>query len=175
MMRFLAGIGGGSLTLTFLCIVGTASSGEYTGDKKDNTDEVKVIAQAASLNGKPALPKFGGEKVIMTDPKQMRLARVTRKRDELGSTPDERDKVESRLVELLKVKAIDWEKQMVVQVHPLASRNLREVRFLSLKADGKNLTVIWEARPTGELEYDQNSAGIALVPRFDGEIRFDKK
>jgi hypothetical protein len=66
---------------------------------------------------------------------------------------------------LLKIKVIDWEKQMVALVQSHALRNLPEVRFLSLKADDKNLTVTWEARPTGALAFDNSSAGIGLVPR----------
>jgi hypothetical protein len=134
--------------------------------------ELKIIAQVAPLDGKPDLPTIGGMKGNTTGTSE--IARIARSREDLAKTPEAQQKLEARLVELFKVKSIDWQTQMVIQVIAGGARTERVVQFQSLSVKDKSLTVHWKIRDTGKFRYTIIT-GMALVPRFDGEVRFVEK
>jgi hypothetical protein len=76
------------------------------------------------------------------------------------------------LAKLFNVDAIDWDKQMVVGIMTGGGRgDAGHLAFESFLLRGKSLTV----RYTGPSFPDHNCAsnsGLALIPRFDGEVKF---
>jgi hypothetical protein len=78
----------------------------------------------------------------------------------------------SALAKLFKVDAIDWDKQMVVGIMTGGGRgDAGKLAFESFLLQGKSLTVHY----TGPAFPDHNCAsnsGLALIPRFNGEIKF---
>ncbi len=86
------------------------------------------------------------------------------------------------LAKSFKVDAIDWNKQMVIGVNVrLANVNnyvchsADAIHFTSLRLDGKNLTVQYKVDRGVAMEMKRRINGIqglALVDRFDGEIKF---
>jgi hypothetical protein len=78
----------------------------------------------------------------------------------------------SALAKLFKVDAIDWDKQMVVGIMTGGGRgDAGNLAFVSFLLRGNSLTVHY----TGPAFPDHNCAsnsGLALIPRFDGEVKF---
>jgi hypothetical protein len=78
----------------------------------------------------------------------------------------------SALARLFRVDAIDWDKQMVVGVMTGGGRgDAGNLAFVSFLLRGKSLTVHY----TGPAFPDHTCAsnnGLALIPRFDGEVNF---
>ena len=83
--------------------------------------------------------------------------------------------VEASVASALKVKSIDWSKQMVVaaRIPTLSQRmGLAPVEFTSLKVSGDQLTVSYELR--GQISgYCPSPIGFALVERFNGSVVFE--
>src|SRR5215475_12363448 len=79
----------------------------------------------------------------------------------------------SALAKLFKVDTIDWDKQMVVGIMTGGGRgDAGKLAFVSFLLQGKSLTVHY----TGPAYPDHDCAsncGLALIPRFDGEVKFD--
>ncbi len=79
---------------------------------------------------------------------------------------------------MLKVKKIDWDKQMIVIVsggtQPTGGY---KVEVTDLKADDDTLTVHWKVVPPAPgqrvTQARSNPAETLLIQRFDGEVRFD--
>ncbi len=81
--------------------------------------------------------------------------------------------VEAQLAKLLKVDAIDWDKQMVVAIWGGAARvHHQEIAFHSFTVKGNALTVTWNE--TGSwLPGCTRARGVALVERFNGPVLFN--
>jgi hypothetical protein len=77
------------------------------------------------------------------------------------------------VAKLLGVKSIDWGRQMVVAFNWGRFRFKKEVEFLSFDVEGKTLTVRWRLNELGAAGYISAPRGIALVERFEGDVRFD--
>jgi formylglycine-generating enzyme required for sulfatase activity len=132
-----------------------------------------------------------GPKVIATasdpDPVLVRLKKhdsgvVIRSAQELvahSGKPDSakdtavQKETESELAKLLKVDAIDWNKQMVVAVQGHPNHGERgSIKFDPPTIEGKSLVVHWkqENRVGGRAPYRGPPTGFALVERFEGEV-----
>jgi len=78
----------------------------------------------------------------------------------------------SALAKLFKVDAIDWDKQMVVGIMTGGGRgDAGNLAFGSFLLRGKSLTVHYTGPAYPEHNCASNS-GLALIPRFDGEVKF---
>jgi hypothetical protein len=78
----------------------------------------------------------------------------------------------SALAKLFNVDAIDWDKHMVVGIMTGGGRgDAGKLAFVSVLHQGKSITVHY----TGPAFPDHNCAtnsGLAMIPRFDGAVRF---
>jgi hypothetical protein len=92
-----------------------------------------------------------------------------------ANDPGFQKEVEASIASALKVKSIDWSKQMVVaaRIPTLSQRmGLAPVEFTSLKVSGDQLTVSYELR--GQISgYCPSPIGFALVERFNGAVVFE--
>jgi hypothetical protein len=85
---------------------------------------------------------------------------------------DAQKKLESEVAKLLKVERIDWTKQMILAVHGHRSKEgSGAIKFRSLKIKDKVLHVTWQQEDRPSLGI-ANPRGLALVQRFDGEVKF---
>ena len=76
------------------------------------------------------------------------------------------------LAKLFGVDAIDWDKQMVVGIMTGGGRgDAGNLAFVSFLRQGKSLTVCYRGPAFPDHNCASNS-GLALIPRFDGEVRF---
>lgn len=117
-----------------------------------------------------------GERLVLHDARELAIA--------LGAAPKDarerrfQDDAETDTAKLFKVKAIDWNKQMVVVVAVGVRRTGGyRVEIESLTVKDEVLTVKWklhEPRPgdlvTQALTYPTQ---MALVDRFEGRVAFD--
>jgi hypothetical protein len=112
---------------------------------------------------------------------KLQLRLVIRSAKELvanSSTPlksrdrEVQQEMSSALAKLFKVDAIDWDKLMVVGIMTGGGRgDAGKLAFVSILRQGKSLAVHF----TGPAFPDHNCApnsGLALIPRFDGEVKF---
>jgi hypothetical protein len=114
--------------------------------------------------------------------------RVIRSAEELATAHDvaPKDAKEKRfqasvtadVAQLLKVKTIDWDKQMlVVAAAGMKPTGGYRVEFREVSIKDKTLTVRWElhspAPGTTVTQAITYPAQMALVERFDGPVKFD--
>jgi hypothetical protein len=77
------------------------------------------------------------------------------------------------LAKLFGVDAIDWDKQMVVGIMTGGGRgDAGNLAFVSFLRQGKSLTVCYRGPAFPDHTCASNS-GLALMPRCDGEVKFD--
>jgi PrcB C-terminal len=95
-----------------------------------------------------------------------------------GAAPEDvRKEVEAAFAKLLKVKSIDWKKQMLVVVTGgKCPQTDYRVEVTGARAKGKTLTVTWKLHapkgPAGDaITYP---ATVALLPRHDGKVEFEQ-
>jgi hypothetical protein len=78
----------------------------------------------------------------------------------------------SALAKLFKVDAIEWDKQMVVGIMTGGGRgDAGKLAFVSFLLQGKSLTVHYTG-PAFPGHNCASNSGLALIPRFDGEVKF---
>lgn len=75
------------------------------------------------------------------------------------------------LAKLLDVDAIDWKTHMVVAVRVEPGTKADRARFDSLRIEGKVLTVAWSVRPRPPHAGPGTPTAVALVERFDGDVK----
>jgi hypothetical protein len=86
--------------------------------------------------------------------------------------PDVQREMSSALTRLFDVPAIDWDKQMVVAIMTGGGRgDAGALAFDSFLLQGKSLTVRYTGPPFSDHTCASNS-GVALIPRFDGKVKF---
>ncbi len=74
----------------------------------------------------------------------------------------------------LKVKSIDWSKQMVVFVLAGATKEGGRVEVTSVTAEKGTLTVKWKLHPAkGGKSTDSHPNEAVLLPKFTGKVIFD--
>ena len=92
-----------------------------------------------------------------------------------ANDPGFQKEVEASVASALKVKSIDWSKQMVVaaRIPTLPTRGgLAPVEFTALKVSGDQLTVSYELRGQ-KSGCCPSPIGFALVERFNGSVVFE--
>jgi hypothetical protein len=139
----------------------------YAPARAEDAREVKPIATAKgdSRDGRlgPFEVKRHGVAVRSAEELVMLTAEAKSAKD-----PKVQRAMESELAQLLKVDAIDWNKQMVVAV-------IGE-KIESLKADGKALTVTFVPfKEPLQLAVPPTPKIALLVERFEGEVKFVQK
>lgn len=136
----------------------------------------KVIATTdwASFPNTPSLE--AGKHVVARSAAE--LVKAIPIQEARGAAPEDvRKEVEAAFAKLLKVKAIDWKKQMLVVVTGgMCPQTDYRVEVTGLKMKGKTMTVSWKLHapkgPAGDaITYP---ATVALVPRVDGKVEFEK-
>lgn len=74
------------------------------------------------------------------------------------------------LAKMFEVEAIDWDKKMVIGIRGPFSNTHTTMNFVSMKPEDKKLTVTWKV----DLRFSPGvPKGLALVDRFDGEVKFE--
>lgn len=164
----------GVLSMAF--VVGAVATTEATG-RDDRPAEVKPVTVVASVDDVPPIPlQFRrSEEGRPEDGIVLRGAGELAKRLELREMGKAVTPTDTKAVEwatkLLKVEKIDWDKQMLIAINGLRYRFTHEIRIVSLKPDGKNLTVTYEI-----VQIDGNGLNnprlLALVPRYEGDVKF---
>jgi len=83
-------------------------------------------------------------------------------------------RVEQEAATRLKVKRIDWDRQMLLVLGG-AWRSAHVIEVVAVKKKGDTLTVSWRPVVTkgGEYKY-YSSATVALVPRVSGKVVFEQ-
>jgi hypothetical protein len=132
-------------------------------DVKDLKPGAKIVMAPGPLARKPQLHLVirSAEELVANSSKPLKS------RDR-----EVQQEMSSALAKLFRVDAIDWDKQMVVGVMTGGGRgDAGHLAFVSILRQGKSLTVHY----TGPAFPDHNCAsnsGLALIPRFDGEVKF---
>jgi hypothetical protein len=145
---------------------------------------VACVVLPAPLSAQGAKDLKSGAKIVMTNgpiPYKFNLHLVIRSAEELvanSSKPlkskdrDVQKEMSSALAKLFNVDAIDWDKKMVVGIMTGGGRgDAGNLAFVSFLIQGKSMTVSY----TGPAYPDHTCAansGLALVDRFDGEVKF---
>lgn len=86
--------------------------------------------------------------------------------------PDIQKETEAELVKLLKVEKMDWSKQMVLAARGEPGTKADRVRFDSLTAEAKTLTVAWRVSPRPPHAGPGTPIALILIERFDGDVKF---
>ena len=139
----------------------------------EDAPEVKIIASAqdsprAANIGPIQLNDFGGVAIRSAEELVAHSSKATSAKD-----PAAQKEVEAELAKLLDVDAIDWSKQMVLAVRGVPGTKADRVHFDSLKVEGKVLTVVWKVRQRPPHAGPGTPIALLLVPRFDGEVKFE--
>jgi hypothetical protein len=141
----------------------------------------KVIAQWRFRSGRELIAVRGNESGtwVLKNSEELFKASVAYRSEktDLKSASD----VESVTCQYLKVKAIDWDKQMLLVV--TAGRQLTQdshVALVGLKMRGNALVVSWklhepQAKKGGGPAVMDHPGVVLLVPRFNGKVLFEQK
>ena len=132
-------------------------------DVKDLKPGAKIVMAHGPLAYKPQLHLVirSAEELVANSAKPLK-----------SKDREVQQEMSSALAKLFKVDAIDWDKQMVVGIMTGGGRgDAGNLAFVSFLLQGKSLTVHY----TGPAFPDHNcvsNSGLALIPRFDGEVTF---
>ena len=132
-------------------------------DVKDLKPGAKIVMAHGPLANKPQLHLVirSAEELVANSAKPLK-----------SKDREVQQEMSSALAKLFKVDAIDWDKQMVVGIMTGGGRgDAGNLAFVSFLLQGKSLTVHY----TGPAFPDHNcvsNSGLALIPRFDGEVTF---
>ena len=134
------------------------------GDVKDLKPRAKIVMAHGPLAYKPQL------RLVIRSAEQL----VAKSSKPLKSKDREvQQEMSSALAKLFKVDAIDWDKQMVVGIMTGGGRgDAGSLAFVSFLRQGKTLTVYYIGPAFPDHTCASNS-GLALIPRFDGQVKFD--
>jgi hypothetical protein len=139
----------------------------------DGPRPLKVFARGTWPYG----PAAGGRnEFIIRSAAELAAANPLRK-DGLPPAQAERQAL-AELTRALKVKEIDWKKQMLVIVRVPRAHPFRPAAIARLDVSGKTLTVHYEyyapvaARPQDRPPTPATIPLLALVERFDGPVQF---
>jgi hypothetical protein len=154
-----------------LALVLFGAAAEQDAAKKEDNRDLKILAKSV-WPGQEEKPKQlvirGGEELAIAldvDPKDAK-----EKRFQKAATED--------LAKLLKVKDIDWKKQMVIVVAAGAKpTGGYRVEVVSLRGKDKTLTVTWKLhKPAADAIVTQaitHPSQAVLIERWPGTVRFD--
>lgn len=164
----------GIAAATLVVLIGS-NSANADDPKKAASDKKrwKVLAQFTSSleNRTPKIPIWEKNRVVRSC--------VFRKAGELGAklylqgrgrpTADS-STAEKWAAKTLKVRKIDWDKQMLIFIQGPIGRWNRRFSLDSITHDGMELTVKWHCKIDG-IRITMVRA-LLLVPRFDGKVNF---
>jgi hypothetical protein len=139
--------------------------------RADEAKELKVIASASDPNPDLVRLKKEDSGVVLRSPEDL-VAHSSKARS--AKDPDVQKEMEAKLAKRLKVKSIDWGKQMVlvVQGHATAGE-MGSIKFGSPKSEDKALKVPWKQENRVSLvSYKGPPTGFALVDRTEGDVTF---
>jgi hypothetical protein len=130
-------------------------------------DEVKPIATATDSERTARIGPVRVEKdgVVIRSAEEL-VARTARAKD--ANDPAVQKEFAAAVAKLLKVEAIDWDKQMLI--------GIIATEVVSVTADGKNLTVTY--RPYQEpltRAVPRTPKHLLLLGRTDGDVKFVAK
>src|SRR5262245_62092930 len=154
------------LQLAIVCLVAaraTLPAPLGAGDVKDLKPRAKVVMAHGPLAYKPQrhLVIRSAEQLVASSSKPLK-SKDRKVQQEMSSA----------LAKLFKVDAIDWDKQMVVGIMTGGGRgDAGALAFVSFLVQGKSLTVHYTGPAFPDSTCASNS-GLALIPRFDGEVKF---
>jgi hypothetical protein len=154
------------LQLAIVCLVATGAilpPPLGAEDLKDLKPGAKVVMAQGPLAYKPQryLVIRSAEELVANSSKSLK-----------SKDREVQQEMTAALAKLFKVDAIEWDKQMVVGIMTGGGRgDAGNLAFVSFLRQGKSLNVHY----TGPAFPDHNCAsnsGLALIPRFDGEVKF---
>ena len=153
-----------SLLLSVACLAVAILATVRAGEAND----LKIIASFGESYS-PIHLKKEDTGVVIRSPQE--LVAHSNKSD-AAKDAEVQKKMVSEVAKLLKVESIDWTKQMILAVHGHSSGDgSGSIKFRSLKVKDKILHVTWQQEGRPSLGF-VTPRGMALVERFDGEVKF---
>src|ERR1017187_1479854 len=153
-----------NLSLSVACLAALILATVRAGEAND----LKIIASFGESYS-PIQLKKEDSGVVIHSPQEL-VAHSTK--PDAAKDAEVQKKMESEVAKLLKVESIDWTKQMILAVHGHSSGDgSGSIKFRSLKVKDKILHVTWQQEGRPSLGF-VTPRGMALVERFDGEVKF---
>lgn len=160
------------MAITFSCLQVVLGAILAVSVSADEARDLKVFAKVGFSNSDSTIgPLRPRPHLVIRSAEELAFNKDPKK----GKDPAFQKEVETQLAKLLKVDAIDWNKQMVVAVwYPVEPQRvgLPPVDFVSFKVQGNQLAVSWALKGASG-GCSPSPIGVALIERFDGQVLFN--